>query len=108
MNTQQRAEALMRLARCTREVVDEDTVALYLEKTQGFNDATFLRACAELENRATWFPKVAELRAACVAEQPQARPVQRLSVPQLTKEQSEFWLAKIRAAAGIKTRKVQP
>ena len=108
MNAKIRIAALFRLALATDSVVSDDKAAIYIENTEGFDDDTFVAACRSLEKSATWFPKCAELRAACAACQPKDKPIQRPLVTPMSQERAEYWLEKIRVSAGIAKRRVKP
>ena len=101
MNIDIRTDALERLATATRENISADAIGVYLENTATFSDDVFVKACRHLERTSAWFPKCAELRTACIACQPQPTPTPRVSFAPSSKERSEFWLEKIRRAAGI-------
>lgn len=107
MNAKLRAAALHRLALATDSIPSEEKVTIYIENTAGFSDDTFTRACRALEKTSSWFPKCAELRAACIEAQPHERPIQWQGEP-VSKERAADWLAQIRAAAGIKAPRVKP
>lgn len=96
----QRLESLTRLALATREKVTRDVYVLYLEDTADFSTDVVLSACRRLEHSASWFPKVAELRAECLAvarqkaEQLAQKRLNLLTEPQVSPEK----LAKFKAA----------
>lgn len=60
-----RLKALTRLAIATREKVEPQTFAVYLDDTQSIATSVLAEACHRLEKSATWFPKVAEVLEAC-------------------------------------------
>lgn len=108
MNAVVRTAALQRLGLATDSTVSDEKLAVYLENTETFSDETFVKACRSLEKTSAWFPKCAELRAACITCQPQQKPVGRIVFAPLSQERSEFWLEKIRIAAGIRKHRVKP
>lgn len=63
-----RLKALSRLAIATREKVEVQTFAVYLDDLKPFPTLAVERACRRLESTVTWFPKVAELVEACRIE----------------------------------------
>lgn len=108
MNSHLRTQALERLALATDSALSDDKIALYIENTTGFSDDTFVKACRALELTATWFPKCAELREACIAARPAEMPIQRPDFTPLSPERAAYWLGEIRKAAGIRDPKVKP
>lgn len=101
---EQRNSALTRLGIATRDKLDTEARLVYLEDTQRIDTAVFVEACRRLEKAAQFFPKVAELIAACdvVAKEIRIREEQlrpRLAAPDEPDDaRKAMWMAKIRAA----------
>ncbi len=101
---EQRVKALTRLGVATREKLEPQTFAVYLDDTAWIETKAFVEACRRLETIAQWFPKVAELMEMCrlVAKEYQLRAEAdrpRLSAPpEPSPERIREHMANIKAA----------
>jgi endonuclease YncB( thermonuclease family) len=97
-----RLTALERLAVATREKVEPQTFALYLEDTALIPTDTLVAACRRLERSMTWFPKLKEILDGCalvVADQQAQQVVHRLQPHDAPDpERLQMWMEKIKAA----------
>jgi hypothetical protein len=78
-----RMKAFSRLAIATREKMDPQAFAVYLDDTRGFTTEAVLRACRHLEHSLQWFPKVSELREACAFQEQRLREAREQRRPKL-------------------------
>lgn len=97
---------LHRLAVATRDKLDPEVIAVYIDNTSDIELDIFERACRRLEQKAEWFPKVAEIRKCCAeivnerirkAQFTYESPFD--NAPRLSQERAEYWLAKLKASA---------
>lgn len=99
-----RLKAMTRLALATREKVEPQTFAVYLDDVQRVETAVLIDACRRLEKSSEWFPKVKELLDMCnvVAKERQIR--EEMNRPRLSAAQTPdpdrvaMWMEKIRAS----------
>lgn len=101
-----RLEALTKLAIATREKVERETFAVYLESLSGWSTAILVEACRRLQTASQWFPKVAEIVESCRVverekqireDQKKLKPAEFVPVP---REIVEDFMRQIREATG--------
>ena len=101
---ERRFGALARLAAATREKVEKETYAVYLDDTKHIAVDVLELAAHRLEKSSTWFPKVAELIAMCNVVLTEQRVRREQQQPRLaptdtpSPERMAELMAKIRAA----------
>ena len=98
-----RIQALERLSVATREKVEPQTYALYLEDTVLIPTRYFVEACGRLEKSSAWFPKLKELIDECstVARWHQDQQALKRLPPadECDQARAQMWLEKIKAAS---------
>jgi hypothetical protein len=107
-----RVRALTQLAIATREKLEPQTIATYLDDVARVSTPILVAACERLRKSAEWFPKVRELLDACQAVAHERKMREELNRPRLnpppepTAEQKAIYLQRIKdACRGIKVMK---